>query len=452
MAAELIVTLKAMNVKFVVAPYEADAQLAYLNRIGTISCIISEDSDLLCFGCKRVIYKLNNDATAVEIRQEDFGNLPAMRNWTLERFRQMCILSGCDYLASPPGIGVITSAKLLKKSDAYTVIKSWVAWGTAIKAPKLPPNYTEMFRMAELTFLHQRVYDPGSETLVPLNPFPDGFTLTREISEAIGSDIESHIAKGIALGLVNPDTKLEFNLSNAPGRRITDSVANASRTTVPLNARLYNTSSNSMKLKPKIATVPKPSRSFFKPDPSKSGNAVSSTQSKIALLAPANNTLVTDQALAATPDPLSGETETNSGVVKSFASVVKSNQNHVPPKKPIIVVSKHFSSVPCRTNENREVITIEDDEDPVDVAKPHPKLIPPPTSSRFPKPVQATPFKSFAKKPQQSKISHYFLKPTIPKLSPLTRTDSKQGFSLKRPFKSNLLSPVKKRFGQVGKK
>jgi hypothetical protein len=37
-----------------VAPYEADAQLAYLERTGKISLIISEDSDLIAFGCKRV--------------------------------------------------------------------------------------------------------------------------------------------------------------------------------------------------------------------------------------------------------------------------------------------------------------------------------------------------------------------------------------------------------------
>jgi len=44
-----------MNIDFVVAPYEADAQLAYLEKIGLIQAIITEDSDLLVFGCKRVI-------------------------------------------------------------------------------------------------------------------------------------------------------------------------------------------------------------------------------------------------------------------------------------------------------------------------------------------------------------------------------------------------------------
>ena len=36
------------------APYEADAQLAYLNKIGVAQIIITEDSDLLLFGCEKV--------------------------------------------------------------------------------------------------------------------------------------------------------------------------------------------------------------------------------------------------------------------------------------------------------------------------------------------------------------------------------------------------------------
>ena len=38
------------------APYEADAQLAYLNKAGIVQAVITEDSDLLAFGCKKVLY------------------------------------------------------------------------------------------------------------------------------------------------------------------------------------------------------------------------------------------------------------------------------------------------------------------------------------------------------------------------------------------------------------
>jgi exonuclease-1 len=45
--------------KCIVAPYEADAQLAYLSRAGLVDFVISEDSDLLVFGARKVLYKLD---------------------------------------------------------------------------------------------------------------------------------------------------------------------------------------------------------------------------------------------------------------------------------------------------------------------------------------------------------------------------------------------------------
>lgn len=54
MAYILIQELKLIGVDYVVAPYEADAQMAFLDRIGEAAAIITEDSDMLLFGCKKV--------------------------------------------------------------------------------------------------------------------------------------------------------------------------------------------------------------------------------------------------------------------------------------------------------------------------------------------------------------------------------------------------------------
>jgi exonuclease-1 len=51
--------LKIRGIKFIIAPYEADAQLAYLSRHGIVDIIITEDSDLLAFGAKKILYKLD---------------------------------------------------------------------------------------------------------------------------------------------------------------------------------------------------------------------------------------------------------------------------------------------------------------------------------------------------------------------------------------------------------
>ncbi|ERS95441.1 hypothetical protein HMPREF1624_08319 [Sporothrix schenckii ATCC 58251] len=50
MACHLIEELKKLGLPYIVAPYEADAQMVYLEREGLVSGIISEDSDLLVDG------------------------------------------------------------------------------------------------------------------------------------------------------------------------------------------------------------------------------------------------------------------------------------------------------------------------------------------------------------------------------------------------------------------
>ena len=50
----LVKALKREGVDFVVAPYEADAQMALLCRLGLADFVISEDSDCIPFGCPRV--------------------------------------------------------------------------------------------------------------------------------------------------------------------------------------------------------------------------------------------------------------------------------------------------------------------------------------------------------------------------------------------------------------
>lgn len=55
MALALIKECRENGIDCIVAPYEADAQLAYLNIKNYVDLVITEDSDLLLFGCDKVI-------------------------------------------------------------------------------------------------------------------------------------------------------------------------------------------------------------------------------------------------------------------------------------------------------------------------------------------------------------------------------------------------------------
>ena len=47
-----------------------------------------------------------------------------LHEFTQERFRHMCILSGCDYLPSVKGIGLHKAIKLLRKSSTIDNVGS----------------------------------------------------------------------------------------------------------------------------------------------------------------------------------------------------------------------------------------------------------------------------------------------------------------------------------------
>ncbi|KAJ3180067.1 Rad2 nuclease [Geranomyces variabilis] len=206
MAAALIKVLRARNIQCIVAPYEADAQIAYLLQQSLADAAISEDSDLLVFGCAVVLFKLEKEGDAVQICLDDFGAVKGMETWTHRRFRQMCIMSGCDYLESPSGIGLKKAHVMLKYKYAEEVMRNW-KWGRAVNAPKCPDGYAEMFRMAELTFMHQRVYDPRTEQLVHLSPLPADLLEQAPMMEFLGPDVSPEQAKGVADGFLHPVTK-----------------------------------------------------------------------------------------------------------------------------------------------------------------------------------------------------------------------------------------------------
>ncbi|KAM3606127.1 uncharacterized protein V6R79_011156 [Siganus canaliculatus] len=180
MAHNLIKAARAKGVDCVVAPYEADAQLAFLTKCGLAQAVITEDSDLLAFGCRKVILKMDKQGNGLEIDQNNLGRCHSLGNvFTEEKFRQMCILSGCDYLPSLHGIGLGKACKLLRLAKDPDILKVIRKMGQYLKMNLVvPEEYIEGFIRANNTFLYQLVFDPVSRKVVPLNPYPEHIDVT----------------------------------------------------------------------------------------------------------------------------------------------------------------------------------------------------------------------------------------------------------------------------------
>jgi exonuclease-1 len=213
MARQLIDELKKLSLPYIVAPYEADSQMVYLERCGLVNGIISEDSDLLVFGARCLLTKLDQYGECIMINRDDFTACReiSLVGWSDADFRLMAILNGCDYLAGIEKMGLKTAYRMIRKHKTLDRIIRSVQFEGKIK---VPPGYLESFAGAEATFLYQWVYCPESRCLVNFSePAPDV-----DIAQfpCIGHHVDANIAAAVAVGDLHPHTKQPLCPSKLP--------------------------------------------------------------------------------------------------------------------------------------------------------------------------------------------------------------------------------------------
>ncbi|XP_052106919.1 exonuclease 1-like [Mytilus californianus] len=212
MALRLMEVCRERGIDCIVAPYEADAQLAFLSKSGIAQIIVTEDSDLLLFGCERVIFKMDHFGNGVMIEKSKLNEVMEIQNgfYTFDKFQYMCILSGCDYLPSLSGIGLAKACKVFKlarQADLKTLLKKFPT--TYLKMSlTVTDEYIDGFIKAYNTFLYQLVFDPLKKRLVPLHDYEDGIE-SSDVPYA-GPYIPHEKALQIALGNINIYTMEKF--------------------------------------------------------------------------------------------------------------------------------------------------------------------------------------------------------------------------------------------------
>lgn len=233
MARHLIEELKKADVPYVVAPYEADSQLVYLERHGFINGIISEDSDLLVFGAKRLLTKMDQHGQCIEINRRDFCAVReiSLTGWTDDQFRQMTIFSGCDYLEGINNMGLKTAYRMMRKYKTPEHVIRMLQFDGKFR---ISENYLAQYKQAELTFMYQRVFCPKKQDVVLLTEPPASSPLDVEAMPYIGARVGRELARAIALGDVNPISKLPINITPLPENRRATGTASKSAATATM--------------------------------------------------------------------------------------------------------------------------------------------------------------------------------------------------------------------------
>lgn len=209
MALALIKECRKMGVDCIVAPYEADAQMAFfsINKIADV--VITEDSDLVLFGCEKILFKLDLMGNGILVEKDKLHLSMQMSPdvYNFDKFRYMCILSGCDYIQSLPGIGLKKALKFLKLTanpDIHQTLKKLPSY-LNMRQIVVTDEYRDEFMVALATFKHQIIYNPLKRKLEHLTD-PEESGTPKEHCKNAGEFFDEDTAFQLALGNLDPFT------------------------------------------------------------------------------------------------------------------------------------------------------------------------------------------------------------------------------------------------------
>ena len=114
--------LALLDVPYIDAPAEGEAQAAYMNKIGDADFVGSEDYDTLLFGAPRTLRELTSkgDPELMEL-QATLDN----HGLTYEQLVDVAMLCGTDFNEGISGIGPKTGVKLVKEhGDLFGVLEA----------------------------------------------------------------------------------------------------------------------------------------------------------------------------------------------------------------------------------------------------------------------------------------------------------------------------------------
>ena len=185
----LFTVLRRRHIKFIVAPYEADAQLSFLVQNNIANFAITEDSDLLVYRCPQTLFKLTSNGDAELFTYDSLFKLPQLADFTPKMFTEACVLSGCDYLSSIHGMGIKTA---FKKMSTYKSGISVLFELSSDPTLEIPPDYIELYPKVLSVFEEQVVYDPKNKITRGIFKNPE----TPLAGSLLASSVSIEIAEG----------------------------------------------------------------------------------------------------------------------------------------------------------------------------------------------------------------------------------------------------------------
>jgi flap endonuclease-1 len=106
---------KILDVHYILAPMEAETTCADLCKRGIVDAVLSEDTDVLAYGCPMFLCKISTNKGVGTCTRINFKVLLEEMELSEQQFLDFCIMCGTDYNHNIPKIGSVTAYRLIKQ-------------------------------------------------------------------------------------------------------------------------------------------------------------------------------------------------------------------------------------------------------------------------------------------------------------------------------------------------
>ena len=123
--------LTMFGIPFIIAPFEAEAQCAWLEEAGLVDAVVTDDSDVFLFGAKTVCRNIFEARKFVELYTADA--IQQRLGLTREHLAWLALLLGSDYTPGVTGVGIVHAAEIVAAFPGMDGLRRFKAW---VEAPE----------------------------------------------------------------------------------------------------------------------------------------------------------------------------------------------------------------------------------------------------------------------------------------------------------------------------
>ena len=266
---EVLQALRRAEIPFLVAPYEAEGQLAYMAERGMIDLVVTENSNLIAQGCQSILFHAveelgKGNASGTLVQREDLSAtaLHPESLWLLDfsdvMLAVMFVALGCDYCSSLRQISSVAARDIVGGSflgeqgqskeecdrPALEKVFEKLYRQTSEKdlTDEFKAGYEASFLAALLMYRHPMIYDPflkryvlfrdpphcSDPELMDYEPYAELCSNVERREQILGTCHGSITSTHIAEGWISPRTKCPYKDMIIPARVLDEISSRAS--------------------------------------------------------------------------------------------------------------------------------------------------------------------------------------------------------------------------------